>query len=68
MNVRIEDRTPNIATFIKDLQADPPVKRRYGKIKKIAELSPGDSFDFNGTTYTQTYSLCIVFANIANVG
>jgi len=35
MNVRIEDRTPDIATFIKDLNADPPVKRIYGKIKKI---------------------------------
>lgn len=35
MNVRIEDRTPDIATFIKDLNADPPVKRVYGKIKKI---------------------------------
>lgn len=35
MNVRIEDRTPDIATFIRDLNADPPVKRIYGKIKKI---------------------------------
>jgi hypothetical protein len=35
MNVRVEDRTPDIATFIKDLNADPPVKRVYGKIKKI---------------------------------
>lgn len=35
MNVRIEDRTPDIATFIKDLNADSPVKRVYGKIKKI---------------------------------
>ena len=35
MNVRIEDRTPDLATFIKDLNADPPVKRVYGKIKKI---------------------------------
>ena len=35
MNVRIEDRTQDIATFIKDLNADPPVKRVYGKIKKI---------------------------------
>ena len=35
LNVRIEDRTPDIATFIKDLNADPPVKRVYGKIKKI---------------------------------
>ena len=35
MNVRVEDRTPNIGQFIKDLNADPPVKRVYGKIKKI---------------------------------
>lgn len=35
MNVRVEDRTPDIATFIKDLHANPPVKRVYGKIKKI---------------------------------
>ena len=35
MNVRIEDRTPDIATLIHDLNADPPVKRKYGKIKKI---------------------------------
>ena len=35
MNVRIEDRTPDIASFINELNADPPAKRRYGKIKKI---------------------------------
>lgn len=35
MNVRIEDRTPDIPSFISELNADPPVKRRYGKIKKI---------------------------------
>lgn len=35
MNVRIEDRTPDIATFMRDLNADPPVKRVYGKIKKL---------------------------------
>ena len=35
MNVRVEDRTADIATFIKDLNANPPVKRVYGKIKKI---------------------------------
>ncbi len=35
LNVRIEDRTPDIATFMAELQADPPVKRRYGKIKKL---------------------------------
>ncbi len=35
MNVRIEDRTPDIAAFITELYADPPAKRRYGKIKRI---------------------------------
>ena len=35
MNIRIEDRTPDIQTFMDELNADPPVKRRYGKIKKI---------------------------------
>ena len=35
MNVRIEDRTPDMATFINELQANPPAKRIYGKIKKI---------------------------------
>ena len=35
MNVRVEDRTPDVATFIHELNADPPAKRRYGKIKKI---------------------------------
>ena len=35
MNVRVEDRTPDIKTFIEELNADPPAKRRYGKIKKI---------------------------------
>ena len=35
MNVRIEDRTPDVASLIKELNADPPAKRIYGKIKKI---------------------------------
>lgn len=35
MNVRIEDRTPNVLKFIQELNADPPAKRIYGKIKKI---------------------------------
>ena len=35
MNVRIEDRTPDVQTFMEDLNADPPVKRVYGKIKRI---------------------------------
>lgn len=35
MNVRIEDRTPNVAAFMKELDANPPAKRIYGKIKKL---------------------------------
>lgn len=35
MNVRIEDRTPDVQTFMENLNADPPVRRVYGKIKKI---------------------------------
>ena len=35
MNIRIEDRTPDVSTFMRELEADPPVSRRYGKIKKI---------------------------------
>ena len=35
MNVRIEDRTPDIDTFVKELDADPPAKRVYGKIKRL---------------------------------
>lgn len=35
MNVRIEDRTPDIHSFISELTADTPVKRKHGKIKKI---------------------------------
>ena len=35
MNVRIEDRTPDVRTFMEELNADPPAKRVYGKIKKI---------------------------------
>ena len=35
MNVRIEDRTATVTDFISELEADPPAKRRYGKIKKI---------------------------------
>ncbi len=35
MNVRIEDRTPDVLTFTKELNADPPAKRIYGKIKKL---------------------------------
>lgn len=35
MNVRIQDRTPDIDTFIAELNSEQPVKRRVGKIKKI---------------------------------
>ena len=35
LNVRIEDRTPDIVSFIEELNSDPPAKRRYGKIRKI---------------------------------
>lgn len=35
MNVQIEDRTPDIRSFMDELNADPPAKRRYGKIKKV---------------------------------
>jgi len=35
MNVRIEDRTPDMETFIEELTTDKPVKRIRGKIKKI---------------------------------
>ena len=35
MNVRIEDRTPDIETFISELTSTDTVKRRDGKIKKI---------------------------------
>ena len=35
MNVRVEDRTPDVDTFIKELNSETPVRRLYGKIKKI---------------------------------
>ena len=35
LNVCIEDRTADIDTFVRELDADPPAKRKYGKIKKI---------------------------------
>nr|MBQ6241787.1 PASTA domain-containing protein [Lachnospiraceae bacterium] len=35
MNVRIEDRTPDVATLVKELIAQTPAKRVYGKIRKI---------------------------------
>ena len=35
MNVRIEDRTPDMAAFEQELNSRDEVKRRYGKIKKI---------------------------------
>lgn len=35
LNVQIEDRTATIQKFVEDLNADEPVKRVYGKIKRI---------------------------------
>ena len=35
MNVRIEDRTPDVETFLQELNAEKPAKRIYGKIKKL---------------------------------
>ena len=35
LNVQIEDRTPDIPSFLDELDANPPAKRVYGKIKKI---------------------------------
>ena len=35
LNVRIEDRTADISQFIEELNSETPVKRRYGKIKKL---------------------------------
>ena len=39
LNIRIEDRTPDIETFMQEINADPPAKRRAGHIKKIDVLS-----------------------------
>ena len=38
MNVRIEDRSKDVGVLIKELTSDKPVKRIYGKIKKIDVL------------------------------
>ena len=35
LNVRIEDRTPDVETFIEEITSGIVPKRRYGKIKKI---------------------------------
>ncbi|MBQ5951836.1 MAG: InlB B-repeat-containing protein [Lachnospiraceae bacterium] len=35
LNVRIEDRTPDVATFMKELNSDEPVKLIGGRIKKL---------------------------------
>lgn len=35
LNIRIEDRTPDVETFMEELNAEVPAKRKYGKIKKI---------------------------------
>ena len=38
INVRIEDRTPNMETLIEEITTDEPVKRLKGRIKKIDVL------------------------------
>ena len=38
LNVRIEDRTPDMATLEEELTAEEPVKRRQGRIKKLDVL------------------------------
>lgn len=35
INIRVEDRTPDIETFINELEAEVPAKRRNGRIKRI---------------------------------
>ena len=35
MNGRLEDRTPDVISFVGELISDEPVKRRVGKIKRI---------------------------------
>ena len=35
MNIRVEDRTPDIQTFIEELTSEKPAKLRAGKIKKL---------------------------------
>ena len=35
LNVRIEDRTPDVETFMEELNADKPAKRIYGKIRRV---------------------------------
>ncbi|MBQ3865219.1 MAG: protein kinase, partial [Clostridia bacterium] len=35
LNVRIEDRTPDVPTFIRELESDVPVRRVGGRIKKL---------------------------------
>ncbi|MDR1464458.1 MAG: PASTA domain-containing protein [Oscillospiraceae bacterium] len=39
LNVRIEDRTPDMETLAAELTSTEPVKRRFGKIKKIDVLT-----------------------------
>ena len=39
MNVRVQDRTPDVETFIDELESTYPAKRRYGRIKKIDVFS-----------------------------
>ena len=35
LNVRIEDRTPDVETFMQELNAEKPAKRIYGKIRRM---------------------------------
>ena len=35
LNVRIEDRTPDVGTLLSELYSEKPVKRRQGKIKRL---------------------------------
>ena len=35
LNIQISDRTADVTTFLNELQSEKPVKRRYGKLKKI---------------------------------
>ncbi len=60
MNVEIEKRTPDIATFIKELESDPPAKRVYGKIRKI-DL-------YNWPTWLKVAVPCVAAALLVLVG
>ena len=45
LNVRIEDRTPDMETLIKELQSEKPAKLLYGKINLIADY-PSNTLHF----------------------